>query len=284
MVKRMLLTFALLVLAYTAFLKWVPITYDTGQHLQGSNRIKAENYLYGEGEAPHDVIVGSSLAFRMVADSLERGTFNLAVGGLSLQEGLDIIARSGRWPKRVFVETNILFRKYDDGFVNAMTDPVMFAARTYVPALRERNQPSGLLFGWVKEKAKAELGVEQDTLAALDGNTEVTGKFMLDEQLALYKKIPGGDTTKTHLDRLAASVSELETHGTEVVFFEMPLDSRLMEMPLAEASRALIQNRFPHHRYYQAGPNERYITTDGLHLRQESARRWSHAFRVALQE
>lgn len=280
----MFLTFAVLTLAYAAFVKWVPIGYDTGQHLQGSNRIKAEGYLYGEGEAPHDVIVGSSLAFRMVADSLGPGTYNLAVGGLSLQEGLDIIARSKRWPKRVFIETNILFRKYDEGFVKAVTDPVMFAARTHAPMLRERNQPSGLLFGWVKEKAKQELGTEEDLSAPLDGNTEVTGKFMLDEQLMLYKKIPGGDTTALHLDRLAASVAELEAHGVEVAFFEMPLDTRLMEMPLAEVSRALIQHRFPKHPYLQPAPEDRYITTDGLHLRKESARRWSGAFRRALQQ
>ncbi|MFZ1688597.1 MAG: hypothetical protein WAU70_14305, partial [Flavobacteriales bacterium] len=192
MVKRMFLTFAVLTLGYAAFVKWVPINYDTGQHLQGSNRIKAEGYLYSEGEAPHDVIVGSSLAFRMVADSLKPGTYNLAVGGLSFQEGLDIITRSGRWPKRVFIETNILFRKYDEGFIKAVTNPVMFAARTQAPVLRERNQPSGLLFGWVKEKAKQGIGTEEDLNAPLDGNTEVTGKFMLDEQLVLYKKIPGG--------------------------------------------------------------------------------------------
>ena len=284
MVKRMFLTFAVLTLAYTAFVKWVPIAYDTGQHLQGSNRIKAEGYLYGEGDAPHDVIVGSSLAFRMVADSLEPGTYNLAIGGLSLQEGLDIIARSRRWPKRVFIETNILFRKYDEGFIKAVTDPVMFAARTHAPVLRERNQPSGLLFGWVKEKAKQELGTEEDLNAPLDGNTEVAGKFLLDEQLVLYKKIPGGDTTARHLDRLAASVAELEAHGVEVAFFEMPLDTRLMEMPLAEVSRALIHHRFPEHRYFQPAPEDPYITTDGLHLRKESARRWSRAFRQALQQ
>lgn len=280
----MFLTFALLTVGYAAFVKWVPITYDTGQHLQGSNRIKAEGYLYGEGEAPHDVIVGSSLAFRMVADSLKPGTYNLAIGGLSLQEGLDIIARSKRWPKRVFIETNLLFRKYDDRFVKAVTDPVLFAARTHAPLLRERNQPSGLLFGWIKEKAKQELDTEDDLSAPLDGNTKLTGKFMLDEQMVLYKKIPGGDTTARHLDRLAASVAELEAHGVEVAFFEMPLDTRLMEMPLAEVSRALIHQRFPKHRYFQPAPEEKYITTDGLHLRKESARRWTGAFRRALQQ
>ena len=52
MFKRMFLTFALLSLGYAAFVTWVPISYDTGQHLQGSNRIKAEGYLYAEGAVP----------------------------------------------------------------------------------------------------------------------------------------------------------------------------------------------------------------------------------------
>jgi len=284
MFKRMFLTFALLSLGYAAFVRWVPISYDTGQHLQGSNRIKAEGYLYAEGAVPSDVIVGSSLASRMVADSLKPGTYNLAVGGLSLQEGLDIISRSGRWPERVFIETNILFRKYDEGFIKAVTDPAMFVARTHIPILRERNQPSGLLFGWVKEKAKQEVGTMEDLSSPLDGNTEVAGKFMLDEQMELYKHIPGGDTTVQFMDRMVFSVAELEAHGVEVSFFEMPLDTRLMEMPLAEVSRALVHRYFPKHRVYQPSPAEEYVTTDGLHLRKESARRWSGAFRRALQE
>jgi hypothetical protein len=284
MFKRMFITFMVLVVGYAAFIQWVPIGYDTGQHLQGSNRIKAEGYLYGNGPAPSDVIVGSSLAFRMVADSLKPGTYNLAVGGLSLQEGLDIIVKSRRWPERVFIESNILFRRYDDGFMKAVTNPAMMAVREQVPMLRERNQPSGLLFGWVKARAKEDLDLWADTAAQLDGNTEVAGRFMLDEQLKVYAHVPSGDTIARHLDRLAASVAELETHGTEVVFFEMPLDTRLMEMPLAEASRAVIHRHFPRHRYFQPGPGRRYITTDGLHLRKESAARWSADFRRAVQE
>jgi hypothetical protein len=177
-----------------------------------------------------------------------------------------------------------LFRKYDEGFIKAVTSPAMFVARTHVPILRERNQPSGLLFGWVKEKAKQEVGTMEDLDAPLDGNTEVAGKFMLDEQLRLYKHIPGGDTTVQFMDRLVLSVAELEAHGVEVSFFEMPLDTRLMEMPLAEVSRALVQRYFPKHRFLQPSPGDGYITTDGLHLRKESARRWSGAFRRALQE
>lgn len=279
MFKRMFLTFSLLVAAYAALVKWMPVTYDTGQHLQGSNRIKAEGYLYGEGTAPDDVIVGSSLAFRMVADSLPPGTYNLAVGGLSLQEGLDLIAKSGRWPKRVFVECNILFRKYDQGFMDKVSDPVMMAARENVPMLREKNQPSGWLFGWVKQRAKEQVGAEADASAELDGNTEVAGRFMLDEQLVHYKRIPGEDTVQQHIARLASSVAELEQHGTQVVFFEMPIDTRLMEMPLAEASRALISKHFPGKAYVQPDMARGYITTDGLHLRKESAARWSGDFR-----
>lgn len=280
MIRRSLLVFAILVLGYWAFLKMAKVDWDTTQHLANGNRIKAERFVYGEDAPDATVIVGSSLAYRIMLDSLPPGTTNLGFGGLSIYDGLQLISRSGRTPTRVLVETNVLFREPDHGFLKALFEPGLYQLRGAAPLMREENQPSGVLFGYLKQRflqGRDETADEGDTLAAPNA-------VMMDEHRANYALLPADSTQARFLGMLQKEVEALEERGIEVVFFEVPIEQELMDSKLAATSRNLIARRFPDRTFLRTPEHERWRTTDGLHLSKQEAKRYSGWLAAALHE
>jgi len=269
MIKRSLLVFAALALGYSLFLHFTRVDWDTTQHLANGNRIKAERFAFDDAADGGTVIIGSSLAYRLALDSFPQGTANLGFGGLSVYDGLELIRRSGRKPKRVLVETNILFREPDRAFLDALFQPGLYQMRRQLPLMREENQPSGVLFGWMKQRFLAQRSPE----AAGDSSAGPSA-VMLNEHRAKYAELPADSTQARFADMLASGAQALEQQGAEVIFFEMPIEAELEASRLAEGARALVKARFPTHRVLRAGPDG-WRTTDGLHLAKPDAARFS---------
>jgi hypothetical protein len=280
MIKRSLLVFLVLILGYTAFLRLAHVDWDTTQHLANGNRIKAERFVYGEEQPDATVIVGSSLAYRIVLDSMPDGTTNLGFGGLSIYDGLQLISRSGRTPARVLVETNVLFREPDHVFLKALFEPGLYQLRGAAPLMREENQPSGVLFGYLKQRflqGRDPATANGDTLAAPNA-------VMMDEHRANYAQLPADSTQARFLAMLQHEVEALKARGIEVVFFEVPIEQELMDSKLAATSRNLIAGRFPGRTFLRTPEHERWRTTDGLHLSKHEAKRYSGWLAAALHE
>lgn len=277
MIRNSLILFLLLAVGYAIFLRWARVDWDTTQHLANGNRIKAERFVYDEDRPDATVIVGSSLAYRIVLDSLPPGTTNLGFGGLSIYDGLTLVERSGKRPARVLIETNVLFREPDHGFLKALFEPGLYEMRRAVPMMREENQPSGVLFGWLKQRF-----VKDHAAAEEEAPANGPDPIMLEEHRADHAQLPADSTRQRFLAMLEQAVSALEAHGAEVVFFEVPIEPELMSSALATRSRALIENRFPGHRFIRT--TERWRTTDGLHLDKRDAQRYSGWLAGALRE
>lgn len=269
MIKRSLIVFAALAVGYSLFLHFATVDWDTTQHLANGNRIKAERFAFDDAADGGTVIIGSSLAYRLVLDSFPQGTANLGFGGLSVYDGLELIRRSGRKPKRVLVETNILFREPDRAFLNALFEPGLYQLRERLPLMREENQPSGLLFGWLKQYFLAGRAPE-DASDSRAGPSAV----MLAEHRARYAEIPADSTQARFADMLANGAHALVQQGAEVVFFEMPIEAELEESKLSARTRSLVMERFPSHLFLRAGPDG-WRTSDGLHLAKPDAARYS---------
>lgn len=269
MITRSLLVFAALALGYALFLRLVKVDWDTTQHLANGNRIKAERFAFGSDEEASTVIVGSSLAYRLAMDSFPSGTANLGFGGLSIYDGLELIRRSGRRPRRVLIETNVLFREPDRVFLDALFQPGLYQLRAQVPMMREENQPSGVLFGWLKQRFLAGRGAQQT-----DDDAAGPSPVMLAEHRAKYAVVPADSIQSRFLAMLAEGVGDLERNGAEVVFFEMPIEQELADSPLAAKGRALIAARFPGNRFLLP-EGSGWRTTDGLHLTKADAARCS---------
>ncbi|MEX1131952.1 MAG: hypothetical protein WEC15_01900 [Flavobacteriales bacterium] len=268
MIRRSFLVFVVLAVGYGLFLRFVQVDWDTTQHLANGNRIKAERFVYGADVPDATVIVGSSLAYRIVLDSMPDGTTNLGFGGLSIYDGLTLVERSGKAPARVLIETNVLFREPDHGFLKALFEPGLYEVRREVPMMQEENQPSGVLFGWLKQRLLNERGTDDGA-----DSTAVPNAVMMDEHRTNYALLPADSTNQRFLAMLERDVLSLEARGVEVIFFEVPIEPELMNSTLAVKSRSLIEARFPGRSFIRS--NERWRTTDGLHLDKRDAQRFS---------
>lgn len=270
MIRRSLLVFAMIVIGYAVFIKVAKVDWDTSQHQTNGNRIKAEKFVFSPDDPGATVIVGSSLSYRIVLDSLPPGTTNLGFGGLCSYDGLQLINRTKRTPARVVIESNLIFKEPDVAFLDAVFAPGLYDLRRNVPILREENQPSGIVFGWLKQRAKQARTAEEAA-----GDSTAMSTVLLEANRDSFAIVPPPHIQDRFLSLLEQEVASLEARGVEVVFLEVPLSVDLMPSALAVRSRTLIAERFPKHRFLRPDPAITWRTTDGLHLERHNAQRFS---------
>ena len=268
MIRRSLLVFVILVVGYALYIKFGKPELNTVQHQASGNRISAEQYIFAPDESDATVIVGSSLSFRIALDSLPPHTSNLGFGGLTVYDGLELVRRSGKKPKRVVVETNMIFKEADRAFLDAVFQPGLYELRKAAPVLREENQPSGVLVGYLKRGMK-----QGDASAASLADSMAMSENLLNTNRELFAKLPADTTQQRFLATLEREVKALEANGAEVIFLEVPISEELMQSPLAERTREVVAQHFPDHRFLRS--ERTWRTTDGLHLQWHNAQRYS---------
>lgn len=268
MIRRALLTALLLVAGYAVFLRVVHVDWDTTQHLANGNRIKAEKFIYAPTDSFRTVIVGSSLAYRLNLDSFPARTINLGFAGRSIYDGMELIVRSSKRPELVLVETNILFRKLDQEFLDGLFTPGLYQLRRAMPMMREQNQPSGVLYGWLHDRVQK---AETESPDTVDTATEA----MLSRLKEEYAVLPDKEEQDQVVERLVRQVREVEATGAKVVFFEMPAHPIVMNSPLAALERGMVRKAFPDHAFLHVPQGSYWHTTDGLHLAKGDANRYS---------
>lgn len=289
MVKKSLLVTLASVLLYSMVLEILPDKLNTKQHLWNYNVIKAQQYLYETDDVSHrNVIVGSSLSARLVMDSLPSNYVNLAFGGQSLFDGLRIIERRSEKPQAVFIEMNSVLRGQNESFEETLFSPVSFYARKYIPSLRERNQPMGVLKGLLINL----LGLDDQPVVVPD--TEKTAEDLqpdiINPQAFAVKKeteaiAPTDEELHRAFDDLKCYVQALKQAGIQVVFFEMPIDTTLQRMARPQAVHTQFFAEFPlvDYTYITPPPRATYRTTDGVHLDALSASRFTAYLREEIE-
>lgn len=269
MIRRSLLVFVVLVVLYALYVAFLKPELNTVQHQASGNRISAEQYVFAPDEPGSTVIVGSSLSFRIELDSLPAKTSNLGFGGLTVYDGLELVRRSGKRPARILVETNMIFKEADRAFLDAVFQPGLFELRKMAPILREENQPTGVLVGYLKRGMKE----EGPGPKAGEPDSTMMSENLLNTNRGIFSKVPADSVQERFLTTLEREVKALEANGTEVIFLEVPISEELMRSPLAVRAREVISSRFPQHRFLRS--DRTWRTTDGLHLEWYNAQRYS---------
>lgn len=269
MIRRSLLVFVGLVVLYALYIAFLKPELSTVQHQASGNRISAERFVFAPDEPGATVIVGSSLSFRIELDSLPPGTSNLSFGGLTVYDGLELVRRSGKRPARILVETNMIFKEADRAFLDAVFQPGLFELRKALPILREENQPTGVLVGYLKRGMKE----EGPGPKAGEPDSTMMSENLLNTNRGIFSKVPADSVQQRFLATLEREVKALEANGTEVIFLEVPISEELMQSPLATRAREAITARFPEHVFLRA--DRTWRTTDGLHLEWHNAQRYS---------
>ncbi|EQA38285.1 hypothetical protein LEP1GSC047_1987 [Leptospira inadai serovar Lyme str. 10] len=297
-IYQSLLFSAFLFLSYDTFIHFYRPNWSVAQYPQQDNIIKAENFLYSP-KAHETIIVGSSLSTYLNMNFLPDVT-NLAFSGMSIYEGLRILQKGNLPPKAVFIEMNVITRTEDKKFVESVTAPIPNALKRIFISLREDKQPLGIIALYIRLKIDSSkliveiskisnkfLGIFLDkaTDSARSSVGDVWGVETVDDKFSELLRLQSKDYSKTpniiftneQFASLKVIVDELEEKRIKVVFFEMPVDKSLCQMPKAKDIREKFYEVFPRNAYsYIDMPDcKTYKTVDGIHLQKEDAARYS---------
>jgi hypothetical protein len=107
--------------------------------LPQGHRVKAEDFLLSD-DVPHALLVGSSLSAVLPSQAL-RGVYNLSFSGGSASTGLHLMEASGKIPKVLFIEVNMLNRPLDELLLAEVLNTWTLSLKRWCTACLTRNQP-----------------------------------------------------------------------------------------------------------------------------------------------
>jgi len=267
LIPKILITTGVLLIAYNIFL----IVFPLKKTVFYTNEERIEEYLHGETR--DIVLVGSSLSGAFEDRVLfNEKYFNLYLPHTGALTGLEVIKRSGRIPKKLFVEINHMDRGIDSQALNKMFSFPMYELRTFLPFLRSKNKTLNNLVDRVITPSGKQTNDNRPPQKLYDELISKAQKEWNNTQDSI-KIINELKTTADILDFIASE-------GCEIVLYEMPIDSSLEQLP-----RALIQRNFftklaKEKVYFMIdnNPTETYNTGDGVHLLSKDASKYMDYF------
>ena len=269
MIIRSIIYFLILSFLYGLLIHFTDIkSYQAINQRQG-NIINAEEYILNKSKSVENVIVGSSLSYRLFSKYFPSNYWNLSQGGGSFAQGVEIIKSSGKFPKVILLEYNILERTITLG-ENLKPGKFDVALKNSLKINQTKNKPVdymiNLLYQSLNRKEPAETKPNQKSM-----------NVMMALQKEEFNKSLNLDRAKRNITFLKESVEFFENNGVCVIFYEMPIACELSISTKSDDVRKIIFNNFPknQYKYLPPYPCENYNTTDGVHLNQKSAKRLS---------
>ena len=233
-----------------------------------TNEERAEEYIYSK-ENYSIVFVGSGLSGHLINTVHNSVAFNLFLPYSGACTGVEIVTRSAKIPKVLFIEINYVFKGCDEKLITSLYTPKNYWLKFFLPVFQRRHHVLSIvkhIINWFKkERVVMEVGLPE-----LDY-----------EQLKMfrgfYNQLPEKRKITKHIESLKKSVDEIGTKNCTVIFFEMPLEKSIASSLLASYQKTELKKIFPIDKYawIEPDPLDSYYTKDGIHLSEESALRYS---------
>lgn len=288
MIKRTILTTLLLFVFYTFFVAHAPKYWYASQSQSQNNVIKAQKLIYNENDTIQNVIIGSSLSSRLITESFPK-TYNLSFSGQSIFDGLKILTHKSNLPKNIFIEMNFVLRPESIEFTKSINSPILYYPRKYIFSLREDKQPIAVfgkisldVLGKIKSNFSHVHNYEKkENIVNKSINNNVLFSKVLDLQIKEYSKEPSKKKLDESFEILRDYVKTMEAKDVNVIFFEMPVNYKLENLPKAKAIRETFYKYFPSSKYnYISLPKLfKFETTDGIHLNKLEAIKYTAYFK-----
>jgi len=290
MIKKTICVFIVLFGVYAVVLpccssRW---WFNSSQHQWDGNMVRAQDFIYSDDYLPDNVIVGSSLSRRIVMDRLPN-TYNLSFDGLSIFDGLKILAHASKFPKHLFIEMNVVLRPESSEFTSSVSSPIMYYPRKVLLPLRAGKQPIAILGHILAgrfEKLLTDLHSCCETgRKCPEPRSDVVDdprfSMSLNLQIESYSKMPTQGCLDNSFQSLKSRVDVMVSNGVDVIFYEMPVNSQLEELPLAKGIRDRFYKVFPadEYRYILLPAKLDYVTSDGVYLNKEEALKYTAYFK-----
>lgn len=276
MIKKSLFVFLLLIISYLLFIQHIanPDKY-TSEHQWQDNQILAQNFLYSSTDSIQNVILGSSISFRLKTELLPK-TKNLGYGGLGIFDGFKTLEAKNFYPKVLFIEMNFIDREANIEFISSIENPLMNMLRKYFPAFRDGKQPmSFIAFPYGQKLSLYTLYILQSAIYEIhpdnpnindSENKDLMESEILPQQILYYTN--NINNIEKSITKLKEYISIYEKNGTKIVFFEMPVQYQLADLPRSTMIRSFFYKTFPkdQYLYFDCPDMKEYKTTDGIHL------------------
>lgn len=231
------------------------------QNTNQSNISKVQDYIYHESN--DIVLVGSSMSNAIDKTFFKDKVYNLSFSGGSSLTGLELIKKSGKTPKIILIESNIIFeRNIDNSFIDSIYTPILWEIRRTIPALQEKYQPLNIIISSIKGNVGKSHGQRMS-----DNRNETVFNNQMKLKLKNINSKLGNFTEK--LTFLKKNIKEFEKKGTKVYFIELPVEKEIQNSLKYKETRKIIQRNF---NFLDINVNNGvYQTSDGIHLIYRSA-------------
>lgn len=270
MISKSLILFVVILIIFEISLRLFDLNWDTSQNDKSANLIGAQNFVYNHSQVNlrnDTVIVGSSISRKLITDTLGENFINLAFNGWSAYDGLDLLKRSNALPSCILIEANSLRDVVTQEEIINIFDP-LYSYKVWTKSTQLQNQPVGLLIGFLKEQMKSKI------LASKKQKRSNVALYNYSIQMIKkeYSTALSDSICIRRLDKLKRIVNEFESQKVKIIFFEVPIDSSLMNTTFMNSARGYYNRYFPDSNYSHIYPPvNNYIYSDGIHLLPESA-------------
>ncbi|OUJ71201.1 hypothetical protein [Hymenobacter crusticola] len=256
--KGVIIAFVSFIL-YNVFLYFYPLK----KEIIYDNKERAEEFVYSK-QRYSVIFVGSGLIGDFSPASVRRSNyFNLFFPYSGSCTGVKVIALSNKIPDTLFVETNYLYKGFDQQLLEDVFRPGLYQARFALPALQEKHQ----VFSFLKEQIKPSK-IRQLKLARYPEPQYSQELTHFKEE---YQVLPDSLRLRQDLDSLQYYLNYLSSKNCKIFFFEMPVDRQLSNYPKMKSEKYALQQVFDKKIKWVAPDTlGRYATIDGVHLLEKS--------------
>jgi hypothetical protein len=248
--------FFILLIGYSIFLKLFPLK----KTVFYTNEERVEEFAYSKDNFPI-VLVGSSLSGAFESYRLfNQPYFNLFLPNTGAATGIDIVKRTNKIPRKLFIEINHIDRGVDSNLMHEIFDEPLYTIKYDLPFLLKKNQLIPNLIDRVKTPHNNIINAQQPP--------PVLYNALLLKAQEEWKKLPDTVKFNQQLAHIKAVLNLFSSKGCRIYFYEMPMDHNLYHSPLLTYQRNYFSRLAAEKGYtfIKCDTSRNYLTGDGDHL------------------
>lgn len=286
-IKKILTYSLLFVCAYNIWVHFLLSPKSFPQNSAYHDNLEIAESFYFDNVSSENLFLGSSISQSIIYDKIKNSQC-VAFSGTSSLEGLSLLKHVQNKPKRVFIETNVLYSRGQN-----IVEDVVFLNRLkkVLPGLKQENKPLKI-FMWgllsIKDKIKSAIN---PILFSYDkkgiGPQRKPNKEKDKERHIIRHTVNDVDSVfiRSNLRTFEKEVSLLKNEGVEVFFLEIPahekiIYSRRHKFLIGEVDKLANKLDVVFLKFY----DDRFDWTDGIHMTKESSKAFQEVITKRVEE
>jgi hypothetical protein len=250
------LVFFTLLVVYSLFLKFRPLK----KTVFYTNEERVEEFVYSKNNYPV-VLVGSSLSGAFELQTIfNQPYFNLFMPVTGAATGIEIIRRTNKIPKELFIEINHIDRGIDSNLMHEIFDEPLYTIKYDLPFLLKKNQLIPNLVDRIKKP--------QNNIINATQPPPILYSALLQKAQQEWKQLPDTAKFNKKLAHIKAVLADFSAKGCRIYFYEIPMDVSLNNLPLLTYQRNYFTKLAAEKGYtmIKKDTSHTYMTGDGDHL------------------